>query len=110
MAKTNKKNAKDKEKAPTVTIKLEWILLGILFIVFILSIFTAGFTQLPYNLKSPFSGLFKDGETLTTDEIKERLTKFINEELLQGQGTAEITEVTLRNRYKELLKIVSEAT
>ena len=99
----NKKEA----KGETITIKVEWIIWGILIIALILSIITRGFSQLPYNLKLPFANIL--GETaMDKDAVKEKVTKYINEELLQGQAIVEITEITddpEDNLYKIILNI-----
>lgn len=99
--------AKQKEKSPSVSIKIEWILVAVLAVLLVLSVITAGYTELPFNLNSPLSGgLF--GKKLSTDEIKERVTTYVNEDLLGGQSTAEITEVTedeASDMYKVIIKI-----
>ncbi|MBU0975217.1 MAG: hypothetical protein ABIE03_07475 [Patescibacteria group bacterium] len=100
MAKNKKKSAqKSVSKAPSkdekiVSIKLELIALGVVTVLFVLSIVTAGFSKLPFNLKSPISGGLFGSEEMDKDELKERLLEYINSELLGGQSTAEISEIT----------------
>ncbi|MBN2015480.1 DsbA family protein [Candidatus Dojkabacteria bacterium] len=91
-----------KQEAQTISIKVEWIAMAVLFIILALSIFTQGFSKLPFNLKSPFSNLGND--EMSEDEVKERVTKYINEELLQGQNAASITEI-IKDEDSGLYKI-----
>jgi glutaredoxin len=97
----NKKNADPK----TISIKVEWIVWGILAILLVASVLTRGFSQLPLNLKAPFLDKILGETAMSKEEIKEKVTKYINEELLQGQRTAEITDIT-EDEDDDLYKIV----
>lgn len=95
----------EKPSAKTITVKIEWIISIILAILLIISILTAGFTHLPFNLKSPFGNSILGTKAMSEDEIKERVIKYINEELLQGQAEAEISEVVEDTDNSSLYKI-----
>jgi hypothetical protein len=91
-----------KEKAPveeatqTLNIKVEWIAVGILFVLFAVSLFTRGFTKLPFNLKLPFVKSEKEETVATadTETLKMDILNLLNQQILQGQATAEITDIS----------------
>lgn len=85
---------KQPKEAKTISIKVEWIIWGLLTILLIISFLTRGFSQLPLNLGLPFLDKVLGETVMDKEAVKERVTKYINEELLQGQGTVEITEIT----------------
>ncbi|MFC1780470.1 DsbA family protein [Patescibacteria group bacterium] len=81
-----------KKETKTISIKVEWIAVGLFVILLVLSIFTRGFTKLPFNLKSPLSNIL-GSETMSKEDAKERVTRYINEVLLQGQTVAEVSDL-----------------
>jgi hypothetical protein len=107
MAKNNSKESerKKEKETSTISIKLEWIGIGLLLIFLIISLFTRGFSQLPYNLKLPFFDNILGAEALDEETVKEKVLAYINDELLQGQITAEITEITEDDSDPNLYKI-----
>ncbi len=86
---------KEKDSKKTINVKLEWIAIGILSLVIVLSFLTSGFTNLPFNLKSPIDGSILGSKSLSEEEIKERVIKYVDEEVLQGQAESDITEISI---------------
>lgn len=82
------------EKRATISIKLEWIIWGILILLTSVSVLTRGFTRLPFNLGNTFLNNILGEAEMDKEEVKEKVAKYINEELLQGQRTVEIIDIT----------------
>lgn len=98
------KEDKNQSDAKVISIKLEWILVGIMAVCLIVSVLTRGFSQLPLNLSLPFVDNILGKSSLDKEEVKERVTKYINEDLLQGQRVAEIVEI-VEDEDDDLYKI-----
>jgi glutaredoxin len=96
------KDQKPQEK--TVFIRIEWIIMGILIILLILSLVTKGFSQLPFNLQIPFLGSIRGQSVLNPDEIKEKVISYVGEEILQGQGDVEVSDI-IEDPESDLYKI-----
>lgn len=96
MAKAKKapeKKTVQKSATKTVSIKVEWIFMGILGFLLIVSIFTRGFSSLPMGLKLPFLDKVAGASIVDKDKVKEDVLAYINGEVLQGQSTAEILNI-----------------
>jgi glutaredoxin len=110
----SKKSSNSKGKSSevkTISIKLEWVALVILGLLFVVSIVTSGFTNLPLNIKSPFEDILGT-KTMDVDELQEKVRNYINDEILQGQATAEVSDFeedeTSEGIYKFTINIEGE--
>ncbi len=109
----NKKKAKKKsssKEAPenTIVIKLEWIIAAVLGVLLIISVLTQGFSNLPLGLKLPFASNILGESVVDMEKAKGDAAEFINEVILQGQSSANITEISedeATNMYKVKLEI-----
>lgn len=83
------KEEKVASEGRAITIKLEWIVVAILAIIVVLSIPTFGFRKFPFSSKSVTLT-----QNVDKDQVEADTVKYINEELLKGQATAEITDIS----------------
>ncbi len=105
----NKKVQRKKETI--ISIKIEWIVIGILAVLLILSFLTLGFRKLPFNLSLPFKKSeyeVKGLKALSYEDIQKIVEDYINNELLNGEGTAKVVEVTDDDSSSYLYKVKVE--
>jgi len=67
--------------------------MGILGILLLASIFTRGFSSLPMGVKVPFLDSVLGTTAVDKEKVKEDTLRYINEQVLAGQSTAEIKSI-----------------
>jgi len=98
--KTQKKEKKTapsivKEESKPISLRIEWFVILFLVIVLGVSIFTNGFRS------------FIPEKKVSEDDIKTKVQDHIVNELMQGQGTMDITEIKEDEEYKDLYIIAA---
>jgi len=96
---------KEKKDTREISIKVEWILVGILSILLIGSIFTSGFSHLPFNLKSPFKSSVLGEETIDPEELKQKIADYMKSEYQYDAEVTEVIDDSDSDLYKIKIKI-----
>lgn len=99
------KKESEKKDATEISIKVEWIFVGILSILLIGSILTSGFSKLPFNLKSPFKDSVLGEETVDSEELKQIIVDYMKSEYQYDAEVTEVIEDPDSNLYKIKIKI-----
>jgi glutaredoxin len=99
------KKEKKKEQFKEINLKVEWLAVAILIILLAGSVLTNGFTNLPFNLKSPLKSSVLGGKAVSDDELKKKIADYIKQEYQSDAEVTEITEETNSNLYKVKIKI-----
>ena len=103
-----KETSKKDDETREISIKVEWIALGILIILLIGSVFTSGFSNLPFNIKSPFKSSVLGEETIDQEELKKNVADFINSEYQSDAEVSEVIEDADTNLLKVTIKIADQ--